>query len=117
MSQIAFGNCVDEFTPRPDLQATFSAPVIQMPDSGALCDNRSKKASSVVQVNQAFTDEYGLANPRRGVLSDKYNTMEGSVKVPRHDPDTHFVPSCAMINGVTFVQDTRLQAHPARFFR
>lgn len=90
----------------------------------ALCKDQPRRedrlpqsyGSGVPRMQSSATDHYGLyknSDPNFTVLS----TPEGPLKLPVQFQESHYTPSVATLDAVTHLTDTRLQAHPPRYYR
>jgi hypothetical protein len=106
----------------------YSANALSNPhtDARAIClDNEPPRrqdrlpqryASGTPSVSSAVTDVHGVPH----LQSTDFiiaSTSEGSVKLPVHLQASEFTPTIAALDFLTHTSDTRLQAHPIKYFR
>lgn len=128
-TQIRFSDCDAErwSLPRPDLAYRWFA-VGQNPHTAGrdACSGKDPPrrfdrlpqsyGAGVPTLQTATTDRYGLHQK----VQQSYQvaqTQEGPMNVPVHFQQSHYTPSVAALDALTHTSDTRLQAHPPRYYR
>ena len=124
MSQIEHGHCINEFTSRPELTPRWFGQLTPVPRAQPQCKEESRRSDGLIpkfgsgdpKMATARLDHWGLSAKFTPSHYKSKQTSEGSVQLPDEGEKLHFLPSVATLEVVAHSQDTRLQAHPPRYF-
>lgn len=126
MAQLKFGNCVNEFAPRPDLQPSFIGQFVARDAPRCLGDAEEKRRKDVKVANYGSgepaisshqRDPWGVPVKYEGAY-DRVETEEGAIKLPKDDTeswDASFIPSVFMLK-VAPMYDSRMHSLSDRYY-
>ena len=143
MSQVAFGQCLDEFARTRFAPSEPFVGIVALSETnhgrqtcvlppgsrGARKENgqlvswhpkepECKRAGPIAAMNAAVVDLWGVQVEEPGDANVAM-TMEGGISIPTAPPPgtfADFTPSVALLDAIPKVQTSRLRAPPERFF-
>ena len=108
MSQFKFGNCIDEFQPRPELTALFHGVLDGVPSAVCRDKEQPRRADGLKPhygqgtptVNSSKIDIWGLAKNSEVSRFQVVETSEGSMKIPIEREHLQFLPSADTLDYI-----------------
>ena len=123
MAQVTHGNCIPEFTSRPELTPRWFGQLTPIPRAQVMCKEETRRTdgllpkfgTSAPKIPTAHTDHWGLS----AIYTPPYkseHTSEGSLQLPIENQKLHFIPSVATLEATAHGLDTRLQPYHTRYY-
>ena len=124
MSQFKFGNCIDEFQPRPELTTLFHGVLDGVPSAVCRDKEQPRRADGLKPhygqgtptVNSSKIDIWGLAKNSEVSRFQVVETSEGSMKIPIEREHLQFLPSADTLDYISTSLGTRLNPTPGRYY-